>query len=187
MRHGSFHADCGFRRQQPDGHGCCRPCCGYIVEEIHSHQQECCCFQGILEICGLPARLVPPLTLCSVDVVCISPQCAGDRHTFRLTLRCEVADCRGCRANGEAFMSVAPGHVPDCCNGNLHLGAEIDVREARFCAPSGFAVCADVCLTVVITGAGRMLRQQPRAPKCLFPPLYPAPACVGRGRNTDYF
>lgn len=187
MQHGSPHADCGFRWQQPDGHGCCRPCCGYILEEIHSHQQERCCFQGILEICGLPSCLVPPLTLCSVDVVCISPQCARDRHTFRLTLRCEVADCRGCRATGEACMSVALGHVPDCCGGNLRLGAEIHVREARFCAPSGFEVCADVRLTVVISGAGRMLRQQPCAPQCLFPPLYPTPACTGRGKSTDYF
>ena len=187
MQHGSHLSDCSCRRPQSDGHGCCRPCCGYILEEILSHRQEPCCFQGNLEICGLPARLVPPLTLCSVDVVCISPQCAGDHHTSCLTLRCEVADCRGCRAAGEAFMSVALVHVPDCRGGSLRLGAEILVREARFCAPSSFAVCADVCLTMVITGAGRMLRQQPCAPKCLFPPLYPVPTCARRGKNTDYF
>lgn len=187
MQRGSLYADCGFCRPQPDGHGCCRPCCGYILEEIRSHQQERCCFQGILEICGLTACLVPPLTLCSIDVVCISPQCAGDCHTFRLTLCCEVADCRGCRATGKAFVSVALGHVPDRCGGNLRLGAQIDVREARFCAPSGFAVCADICMTMVITGAGRVLRQQHCSPQCMFPPLYPAPVCADRAKNTDYF
>ena len=164
----------------PDRHGCCKPCCGYILEEIHSHQQERCCLNGILEVCNLPACLAPPLTLCSVDVVCISPQCVQDRSTFRLSLRCEVADCRGRRACGEACVSVALRHAPFCCGENLRLGARIDVQEACFCAPSAFRVCADVQLVVVTSGAGRILKQQPCASPCLFPPLYPAPAC-GRG------
>lgn len=177
MQHGSLFPDCGCEQSQSGRHGCCRPCCGYILEEIHSHRQECRCFHGLLEICGLPARLMPPLALCRIDVVCISPQCAQERSAFRLTLRCEVEDCCGCRACGDACIS-AELRVPACRGENLRLGAEIDVHSARFCAPSAFEVCADIILLVVTTGAGRMFKHQPCASRqCAFPPLYPAPIC----------
>lgn len=166
----------GFAEFPPDRHGCCKPCCGYILEEIHSQRQECCCFHGILNVCGLPQHLMAPLTLCGVEVICISPQCVQDRSAFRLTLRCEVIDCRGCRACGEACMAVALRHAPGCCGENLRLGAQIEVKDARFCAPSAFEICADIRLVVVMSGAGRILRQQTCAPDCVFPPLYPAPA-----------
>lgn len=182
MQHGLLLPN-GCTEPHPDRHGCPKPCCGYILEEIHSHQQECCCFHGILDICGLPARLVAPLSLCSVEVVCITPQGVQNRTAFCLTLRCEVADCCGCRACGEACMTVTLRHAPGRCGENLRLGARIDVREARFCAPSSFQVCADVCLVVVKSGAGRIIRQQPCAPACLFPPLYPAPLCGLKGKT----
>ena len=177
MRQGSLFPCCDDGRSQPGRHGCCRPCCGYIVEEIHSHHQERCCFRGMLEICGLPARLAPPLTLCRADVSCISPLCGQERAAFCLTLRCEVEDCRGCRACGEACICITLQHAPACCGENLRLGARLDVQHACFCAPSAFEVCADVHLMVVTSGVGRMLRQLECAPRCAFAPLYPAPLC----------
>lgn len=175
MQHCSLPSGEGFAEFPPDRHGCCKPCCGYILEEIQSHRQECCCFHGTLNVCGLPQHLMAPLTLCGAKVVCISPQCAQDRSTFRLTLRCEVVDCRGCRACGEACITVALRHASGCPGENLRLGAQIEVKAARFCAPSAFEVCADIRLVVVTSGAGRILRQQTCALDCLFPPLYPAP------------
>ena len=54
MQHCSLFPGGDFAECPPDRHGCCKPCCGYILEEIHSHRQECCCFHGILNVCGLP-------------------------------------------------------------------------------------------------------------------------------------
>lgn len=175
MQHYSLLPGEDFAEFLPDRHGCCKPCCGYILEEIHSHRQECCCFRGILNVCGLPQHLMAPLTLCGVDVVCISPQCVQDRSTFRLTLRCGVIDCRGCRACGEASITVAISHAPGCSGENLRLGARLEVKDARFCAPSAFEVCADIRVLVVTSGTGRFVRHQTCAAECVFPPLYPAP------------
>ena len=175
MQHCSLLPGGDFAECPPDRHGCCKPCCGYILEEIHSHRKECCCFHGILNVCGLPQHLMAPLTLCSVDVVCISPQCIQDRSTFRLTLRCSVIDCRGRRACGETCITVALRHVPECSGENLRLCARLAVKEARFCAPSAFEVCADIRILVVTSSAGRILKQPGCAPECVFPPLYPAP------------
>lgn len=182
MQHGSLISQSGLVERH-DRYGCCKPYCGYILEEIHSHRQECCCFDGLLDICGLPCHLCAPLTLCGVKVVCIAPQCAQNRLMFRLTLCCEVADCRGYRACGEACMTVALCHAPVCPGENLRLGAQVDVKEARFCAPSAFQVCADVQLIVVTSGAGRILKAQTCASDCVFPPLYPAPAHGKRERG----
>lgn len=175
MQHCSLLSGEDFAEFLPDRHGCCKPCCGYILEEIHSQRQECCCFHGILNVCGLPQHLMAPLTLCGVDVVCISPQCIQDRSTFRLTLRCKVIDCRGRRACGEACITVALRHATGCSGENLRLGAQLEVKDARFCAPSAFEVCADIRILVVTSGAGRILRQKTCAADCAFPPLYPAP------------
>ena len=175
MQHCSLLSGDGYAEFLPDRHGCCKPCCGHILEEIHSQRQECCFFHGILNVCGLPQHLMAPLTLCSVEVVCISPQCVQDRRTFRLTLRCRVIDCRGRRACGEACITVALRHATGCSGENLRLGAQLEVKDARFCAPSAFEVCADVRILVVTSGAGRILRQKTCAADSVFPPLYPAP------------
>lgn len=161
--------------ERPDGHGCCKPCCGYMIEEIHSHQQTRCCFHGIVEVGGLGKHWRPPLTLCGVRVVCITPQCAQSCAAFRLTLRFEVVDACGCRACGEGSILVSFAHAPVGCGERLHLGARIDVREARFCAPCAFELCAEIQLVAVVSGAGRIVGQLPCAPACAFPPLYPAP------------
>ena len=176
MQHCSLLSGEDFAEFPPDRHGSCKPCCGYILEEIHNQHQECCCFHGILNVCGLPQHLMAPLTLCGVEVICISPQCTQDRRTFRLTLRCRVIDCHGRRTCGEACITVALRHTTGGSGENLRLGAWMEVKDARFCAPSAFEMCADIRLVVVISGAGRILRQQTCAPDCVFPPLYPAPA-----------
>lgn len=169
MQHCSFFP--GFPEPR---HGCCKP--GYILEEIHSQRQECSCFHGIVELCGLPCPLQAPLTLCGVRVVCIAPQCAQCPGAFCLTLRCEVIDCRGCRACAQGRIPVSLRHTPVCCGENLRLGARIDVQEARFCAPSAFDLCAQIQLVAITSGAGQILRQpQHCAPPCAFLPLYPAP------------
>lgn len=169
--------------EPPDRCSCCKPCCGYILEEMHSHRQECCCFHGIVEVCGLPQHLRPPLTLCGVHVACIAPQCAQNCSAFRLTLRCEVVDCCGCRACGEGSIIISLTHAPVCCGENLRLGARLDVQDARFCAPSGFEICAEIQLVAVTSGPARIFGQPPCAPTCVFPPLYPAPVRMPRERR----
>ena len=175
MQRCSLLSEEGYTGFPPARHACCKPCCGYILEEIHSLRQEVCCFQGRLNVCGLPSGLAAPLKLCSATVVCIAPQRAQNRNTFCLTLCCEVADCCGCRACGEASVIVALRHAPGRCDENLRLGARIEVENARFCPPSAFEVFARIRMAVVTSGAGRMLRRQDCASDCVFPPLYPAP------------
>lgn len=183
MRHSSLPSGNGFSEIPPDRHGCCKPCCGYILEEIHDCHRERCCFDGVVSICGLSACLAPPLTLCSTDVVCIAPACTQDRRTFRLTLRCEVIDSRGCRASGEACICVTIRQLPTCGCANLRLGACIDVQRAEYCSASAFRLCADVRLMMVASGPGRLIRQQMCAKHCLFPPLYPAPLIDDREKH----
>ena len=151
----------------------CKPCCGYIVEEIRSHRREHCCFNGRLEMTGLPHG-VPPLTLCSAEVTQITP--SGESPcTFLLTLRCLVEDGCGRRMCGKACMPLALRQR--CCadGGQLRLGAKIDVEEARYCPPCAFFVRAQVHIVAITSGDSRILRQDACPNPCPFPPLYPAP------------
>lgn len=168
---------------------CCKPRCGYILEEICDHQQECCCFNGMLEICGLPCDLGLPLTLCGIDVIGISPHASQGGRAFCLRLCCHVTNCMGRAACGEACFTVMLRMPLHCCGATLRLGAKVNLKEACFCAPSAFQIRADVRIIALTTGNGRIIRQPPCEAGCMFPPLYPAPrdGCGEKTRNIPRF
>lgn len=156
---------------------CCADDLGYVVERVRSRHQEHVDIQGMLTLCGLPARLAGPLRLCGAQVVQIAPVgCGCDGHAFCLTLRCHVIDACGRQACGEAEMTVSLRRLPPACGGCLRLGATVALEEARFCAPCSFFVCARVCLLVVLSGEAHMTLCGACPPPCPHLPLYPPPA-----------
>lgn len=189
-----FDPGCSWSRK---GGGRCAPrgCDqGYIVEKIISNRRCETCFEGVITLCGLPAHLRPPLTLCSVEVIQVKPACAphegmcmplpgcgcAPRGRDRVTifLLCCVADSCGCRGEG-----VAQIEIDDCCGplrpvergANVRRGAQVELRSACFCAPCGFRVCMDICLHTVISCC-EMVGTRPRdCCECPQLPLYPPP------------
>lgn len=165
---------------------CCPEDCGYIVERVLSSQTHTCCFDGMLTVCGLPARLCPPLTLCGVSVLevkpceraelhggCCPPCGAGSR--VALVLCCQVKDQCGKCAEGASQIEV---EVPPVCRegrrgGCLRRGAEVELVSARFCAPCAFAVCAHICIQTVLSCCEMVGPKRPCPPMCSFLPLYP--------------
>ena len=121
---------CGCSRGEPAA----RQRGGYIVERIVGSHCQCLCFEGMLSVCGLPACLCPPLTLCDVDVACIEPcaQCPGaccspcEAVMLRLTLICHVADSRGRRGQGQAVIELAAQQRCD------NVGCGVNIRRGVY-------------------------------------------------------
>lgn len=171
------------RKRPPHANGCCQEG-GYIVERIVSNQKEDICFEGLLQINGLPAHLCPPLSLCGIDVVCLEPcraaePCCAPRPMQRLavTLCVCVIDSCGCRAEGEACIeiSVCGRHGRELCGLNVRRGAQVYLSSACFCPPCAFQVCLNLCVQTILSRC-EMIGQRPLCPSpCPDLPLYPPP------------
>lgn len=188
------------------GQGCsCRACCntvspahggkgGYIVERIVGSCRQRLCFEGTLEICGLPPQLCPPLTLCEVNVSCIEPCprqdcCPCGCETLRFALVCRVIDSRGCCAQGEAAVTLAADarSCASACGVNVRRGAEAIVARACFCPPCAFDVCLILDLRTVLSRCEAAC-DAPFCPSCppacVPPPIYPQPQQIACRHRT---
>lgn len=176
----------GYR---PGSSCCCPPprpsgCCpegGYILEKIVQNDREELCYTGLLEICGLPHHLCPPLCLRSAEVMNIEP-CMPDACTpcgeqrFRLALLCCVVDSRGCRAEGMAHIEVLLHRgIRPPCGMNVRRGVQVQVRSACFCPPCSFDVCLGLCINTIVSRCEIVGKQPACPPSCPPLPLYPPP------------
>ena len=186
------HLCCG----RPRGEPAARQCGGYIVERIVASYSQCLCFEGTLSVCGLPACLCPPLTLCDAEVACIEPctpcpdsccmPCA--EVMLRFTLVCHVADSRGHRGQGQASIELAAQQRRSDvgCGANIRRGAQVRVARACFCAPCAFEVCLYIDLRTVASQC-EMLGEAPCFARACPPlPIYPMPAQLPCGRRDEH-
>lgn len=187
---------------------CCLPCrCprgepparlrgGYIVERIVASQNQRLCFDGLLTICGLPACLCPPLTLCDLDIVCIEPcvQCPDaccppcGTVMLRFTLECHVTDCCGHRGQGQACIELPAQQCRGAWRGaTIRRGAQLQVARACFCTPGSFQVCLYIDLQTVISQCEMVGEMPCSASACPTLPIYPAPAPLPCGPECEHF
>lgn len=172
------------RRKAPPPLRC--PDGGYIVERIVGRQTEELCFDGRLDLCGLPCGLCPPLTLREAVVIDVRPcppepcdPCTNGGARLKLTLLCTVTDARGCMSEATACID-AVSFARVCRPGQgllLRRGAEVCVVSACFCPPCGFDASLRILLTTIASRSEITPGCGPCRPPCPPPlPLYPPPA-----------
>lgn len=185
---GPCRPPCPPRPKPPCG---CGPVGGYIVEKIVGNQGEKLCFEGRLEISGLPCGLCPPLCLTGVEVWDIRAVCGSCQPGARLqlTVCCFVCDARGCRAQGMAKLEVSSCLSPEGCGGTLRRGAQIAVLSAAFCPPCAFDVCLEICLQTVVSRCELLSGREKSccSPCPPMPPLYPPPCRPAPKRPCGHF
>lgn len=172
-------------------HSCgCGPVGGYIVEKIVGNRRENLCFEGMLEVCGLPCGLCPPLCLTAMEVLDIRTVCGtcSPGARLQLTVCCSVCDSRGCRAEGTARFEIESCLKPGECGGTLRRGAQIAVRSARHCPPCAFDVCLEICLQTIVSRCGLCGSKESCPPACPpLPPLYPPPCRPAPRPSCEHF
>lgn len=182
-------------------------CCdgGYIVERIVHRQSETICFDGLLNLSGLPCGLCGPLSLCGAEVVQIRPTgcpapsdpcrprggcdpCSpcnpcnpcGGCDWLAVTLACSVVDARGC--SGEGLATIQVQSCAQTCaqhmGTNVRRGAQVCVGCARFCPPNAFEVSLKLSLQTLYSRS-EWTGGRPPVPQencCMQAlPLYPPP------------
>lgn len=186
---------CGACKPPPcpprPSHACgCGPIGGYIVEKIIGNQKENLCFDGTLEVCGLPCGLCPPLCLTGMDVLDIQTVCGtcAPGARLELTVCCFVCDSRGCRAEGRAKLEIESCLRPGECGGTLRRGAQIAVRSYTPCSPCAFNVCLEICLQTIVSRSELIGGKESCHPPCPpMPPLYPPPCRPAPRPHCEHF
>ena len=188
---------CDLRCGYPKGEPASRQCGGYIIERIVASHSQCLCFDGMLSVCGLPACLCPPFTLCDVDVACIEPcaqhpgaccmPCAA--AMLRFTLLCHVVDSRGQRGQGQAVVELAAQQrCGDAgCGANIRRGARVRLVRACFCPPCAFKACLYMDLRTVVSQCEMIGTAHCPSRACPPLPIYPNPAQLPCGHEDEHF
>lgn len=149
----------------------------YILGRIIEQNNETVCFDGQIELSGLPAHFCTPLTLCQVHVENIRPLKTCDctsRMQLQIDLSCHVMDHCGRRARGSSMIEIgvcAP--QKPLCGMSILRGAQIGIVCASHLMPCAFRVKLDVHITTMIARCAMMNRPLDCQPSCVNLPLYP--------------
>lgn len=163
--------------------GC--PTGGYIVERVLDSCSEMLCYNGTIQFADLPCGFCTPLCLRSVEVVCICLD-PCDAHCLQMTLRCVVADNRGCCSEVMTKISIRKEPPRMQCGVNVRYGAEVSVQSACFCAQNGFQVCFHIRLNTIFSRCEIIGGKC--TPSCPELPLYPPPICCPQNTcRSDHF
>lgn len=168
---------------QPARHNC--QCDAYILGRIIAQTNETVCYDGLLEVFGLPDRLRGPLTLCQICVEGIRPikSCGcSSQQWLRLDLACHVTDCCGRRAAGESSIEICVC-APETrfCGTSILCGAQVGIACASYHAPCAFHANLDISIKTVISQCGIIENKR----CCASLPLYPH-APLQRGKTTEH-
>lgn len=164
------------------------PCEGeYIIERVIGKNRQQCRYCGPLSVEN-GGTLCLPLFLKEIEVVdiasaCSAQPCACGLQRLRLTLLLWGIDGRGCRFQSYAEIETEvceETNRPSVCKINVRRGAQVCIRRAQFCPPSGFDVELLIKIETIVSRPEMIGRERCCPPACPPLPLYPPVPCCGR-------